>query len=62
MIKNIYVIAMQEILITYTKRRTKMSNLQRLEKELDFLAELNAMIKIRLALCTEEIKDILKED
>ena len=43
-------------------RRTKMSNLQRLEKELDFLAELNAMIKIRLALCTEEIKDILKED
>ena len=39
-----------------------MSNLQRLEKELDFLAELNAMIKIRLALCTEEIKDIFKED
>ena len=25
MIKNIYAIAMQEILITYTKRRTKMS-------------------------------------
>ena len=43
-------------------RRTKMSNLQRLEKELDFLAELNAMIKIRLALCTEEINNILKED
>jgi len=39
-----------------------MSNLQRLEKELDFLAELNAMIKIRLALCTEEINNIFKED
>ena len=39
-----------------------MSNLQRLEKELDFLAELSAMIKIRLALCTEELNNILKED
>ena len=40
-----------------------MSNeLQRIEKELDFLAELNAMIKIRLALCTEELNNILKED
>jgi len=39
-----------------------MSNLQRLEKELDFLAELNAMIKIRLTLCTEEINNILKEN
>jgi len=36
--------------------------LERLEKELDFLAELSAMIKIRLALCTEELNNILKED
>jgi len=39
-----------------------MSNLQRLEKELDFLAELNAMIKIRLDLCTEELNNIFEED
>ena len=39
-----------------------MSNLQRLEKELDFLSELNAMIKIRLASCTEELSNMLAED
>ena len=39
-----------------------MSNeLQRIEKELDFLAELNAMIKIKLALCTEQLKEITNE-
>ena len=39
-----------------------MSNeLQRIEKELDFLAELNTMIKIRLTLCTEQLKEITNE-
>ena len=37
-----------------------MSNLQRIEKELDFLSELNAMIKIRLASCTEELSNMLE--
>lgn len=38
-----------------------MSSLQRLEKELDFLSQLNDMIKIRLALCTEELNNISEE-
>ena len=37
-----------------------MNDLKRLEKELDFLAELNALIKIRLALCTQELQEIEK--
>ena len=38
-----------------------MSNLQRIEKELDFLSQLNDMIKIRLELCTEELNNMLAE-
>jgi len=37
------------------------TELQRIEKEVDFLAELNAMIKIRLDLCNEQLKEITNE-
>ena len=40
----------------------KAKELERLEKELDFIQNLNEVIKLRLKICTAEVNALIGED